>query len=279
MVIADQPAGRPAYCVRRSTLDPWLPDTAEEAGAELRFRRRVIDLVRSDERVTGVVARGANGPVTLHADLVVGADGRHSTIAALTRAPEYLATESSRAGYFAYYRAPEVWPNDWDATLEHLGTDLRYVFRCDGDEVLLTYVGERSRVTAWPRERREEEFARALAGSPSTEVLARGRSPLRPLIGMLDGRFFYRQPVGPGYALVGDASPATASSPRFALCHSQSRSRRRELAVRLAITRCRSPNERNVAGVTGGKAARFEGAYSSSARACPPACHIPSARR
>ena len=61
-------------------------------------RRELDMLVSTGERVTGVVARTANGPVSLHADLVVGADGRHSTIAQLTSAPEYLATECSRAG-------------------------------------------------------------------------------------------------------------------------------------------------------------------------------------
>jgi 2-polyprenyl-6-methoxyphenol hydroxylase-like FAD-dependent oxidoreductase len=135
----------------------------------------------------------------------VGADGRHSKIAELTSATEYLATESSRAGYFAYYRAPESWPHDWDATLEHLGTDLRYVFRCDGDETLITYVGPHAAVNAWSNERRDQEFARVLAGSPSTEPLVRGASPLRPMVGLLQARYFYRTPVGPGYALVGDA--------------------------------------------------------------------------
>jgi menaquinone-9 beta-reductase len=205
VVAAPQELDRASYCVRRSTLDPWLQDTAEEAGAELRFRTRVHELVRSGERVTGVVARTASGPVTLHADLVVGADGRNSTIAQLTGAPEYLVTQSTRAGYFAYYRAPETWPFEWDSTLEHLGTDLRYVFRCDGDEVLLTYVGARAQVNGWSSERRDEEIARAFAGSPSTAPLMRGLSPLRPAIGLQSARFFYREPVGPGYALVGDA--------------------------------------------------------------------------
>ena len=205
VVNSAQPVERASYCVRRSTLDPWLQDTAEEAGAELRFRARVFDLVRSGQRVTGVIARTASGPTSLYADLVVGADGRHSTIAQLTGAREYLVTQSTRAGYWSYYRAPQEWPFNWDASLEHLGTDLRYVFRCDGDEVLLTYVGEREQVNAWSSEEREGALARAFAGSPSTAPLIRGRLPLRPATGLREARFFYREPVGPGYVLVGDA--------------------------------------------------------------------------
>ena len=42
----------------------------------------VTDLVRDDNRVTGVIAQTPEGPLTVHADLVVGCDGRHSTVRA-----------------------------------------------------------------------------------------------------------------------------------------------------------------------------------------------------
>ncbi|MEY4580933.1 MAG: hypothetical protein RL701_5636, partial [Pseudomonadota bacterium] len=193
--------GREGYCVRRSTLDPWLQDTAESAGAELRCRTRVTELIREHGRVVGVVARGAHGSEKLYADLVVGADGTRSSIAQLTAAPEYLAAESTRAGYFAYYQAPARWTNAWDATLEHIGRDLRYVFRCDDDQVLLTYVGARDEVAAWGSAHREG-FERVLQASPTTGPLAAGKKPLGAVIGLLRARFYYREPIGPGYALV-----------------------------------------------------------------------------
>ena len=125
--------GREPHCVRRSVIDPWLQDAAESAGAELYDRHRVVDLVREGDRVVGVVARGPEGNVTLRADLVVGADGMNSTIAKLTGVEEYHVTEGSRAGYWGYFPAPKNWTADFDATLEHRGEDLRYVFRCDND--------------------------------------------------------------------------------------------------------------------------------------------------
>jgi 2-polyprenyl-6-methoxyphenol hydroxylase-like FAD-dependent oxidoreductase len=106
-----EPAQAPR-CVRRSTLDPWLQDTAEQAGVELRFRHRVVALTRAQERVTGVVVNTPSGIQSFQADLVIGADGTHSTIAELTGVEEYLVSESSRAGYWAYYDAPAQWDHE-----------------------------------------------------------------------------------------------------------------------------------------------------------------------
>jgi flavin-dependent dehydrogenase len=53
-----------AYCVRRCTLDPWLQEAAQGAGAEIRFHHRVLELVKVDGRVTGVIAQGPAGKET-----------------------------------------------------------------------------------------------------------------------------------------------------------------------------------------------------------------------
>src|SRR5581483_10261852 len=45
-------------------------------------RAEVTDLIRDGDRVVGVHAATADGPLDLRADLVVGTDGRHSTIRA-----------------------------------------------------------------------------------------------------------------------------------------------------------------------------------------------------
>src|SRR5690349_2509770 len=37
--------GRDPYCIRRAVIDPWLQDAAEQHGAELLDRHRVVDLV------------------------------------------------------------------------------------------------------------------------------------------------------------------------------------------------------------------------------------------
>jgi len=202
--IVQSPLDRAGYCIRRSLIDPWLQDAAEEAGAEFRDQHRVVELLREGDRVTGVVARGPSGTTELRAGIVVGADGMHSTIAKLTKAPEYLVTDSSRAGYWGYFPAPSEWKQPWDATLEHIGSDIRYVFRCDNGLLTVVYVGEKEEVAGWGKEYKER-FLSALRASKTTRELVDGKEPEGKIIGALKIRFFYRDPVGPGYALVGDA--------------------------------------------------------------------------
>jgi 2-polyprenyl-6-methoxyphenol hydroxylase-like FAD-dependent oxidoreductase len=47
---------------------------------KLRLRTEVTNLIQDGGRVTGVHATGPDGPLHIHADLVIGADGRHSTV-------------------------------------------------------------------------------------------------------------------------------------------------------------------------------------------------------
>jgi flavin-dependent dehydrogenase len=154
--------------------------------------------------VTGVVVDRSSGRETLSAGLVVGADGPHSTVAKLTGAEEYLGVDGTRGGYFMYFPAPSTWNFPWDATLEHRGQELRYVFRTDGDLVVLVAVTTREEAATWGKDWRQH--ARAMfRGSPITRELSEGKEPVGKGCGALKMRFFYRRPVGPGFALVGDA--------------------------------------------------------------------------
>jgi 2-polyprenyl-6-methoxyphenol hydroxylase-like FAD-dependent oxidoreductase len=62
----------------------FLNFLAEKAKALPHFRlmmeARAVDLLASGDRVTGLVAETPDGPLDIAADLVIGADGRHSTI-------------------------------------------------------------------------------------------------------------------------------------------------------------------------------------------------------
>ncbi|HKY91871.1 MAG TPA: NAD(P)/FAD-dependent oxidoreductase, partial [Nevskiaceae bacterium] len=116
----DRTPDRYQYCPRRSTLDPLLLKAAQDAGADVVDHAHVTELVRDGDRVGGVVAETAQGRRTFHAPLVVGADGRHSTVAKLVGAETYLSHEMTRAAYWFYFPEPPGWQQaapyaDWQS--------------------------------------------------------------------------------------------------------------------------------------------------------------------
>ena len=59
----------------------FIADHAKRYPAfNLQMRTEANDLIFQDNRVTGVRARTPDGEIEIHADLIVGCDGRHSTL-------------------------------------------------------------------------------------------------------------------------------------------------------------------------------------------------------
>jgi flavin-dependent dehydrogenase len=207
VALVRHPAGREGYCIRRFKLDTWLQEAAVSAGAELRDRSRVTDLVRDGERVAGVVVETPRGRETIRAGFVVGADGVSSTVARLTGVEEYLGSDWTRGGYWSYWPAPACWKDGrfgYDSLIAYEGDGMRYVFQTDGDLLLLAGGPPNAEARSWGGAHRERhvEYLRA---SPLTAPLVENNAPVGKIIGYLQGRFYYRRPVGPGFALVGDA--------------------------------------------------------------------------
>ncbi len=72
-----------AYCPRRIVLDKLLVDAAAEAGAEIREGFAVEEILMEAGRVVGIRGRSRGGDAVVERTrVVVGADGRHSTVAA-----------------------------------------------------------------------------------------------------------------------------------------------------------------------------------------------------
>jgi len=205
---SNYPDGRAAYCVRRTTLDPIVWDAAEDSGATLRDEHTVVELVQDDGRVTGVVVDTPRGRETLMADIVIGADGKNSTIARLTGVESYEHFVLDRGGYWGYFPTPEVWHDrsryDCDGIIAFEGDGLRYVFQCDGDLLLIAGVPPAAQARGW-REDHRARLHEYLSASKLTEPLVRGAEPVGDVIGLLKYESFLRRPVGPGFALVGDA--------------------------------------------------------------------------
>ena len=91
-----------AYCPRRTVLDTLLVEAAIDAGVEVREGFTVEGLLFDDGTVTGIRghARGG-GPVSERARVVVGADGRHSVVAAAVKAEQYHDKPPLLAPYYS----------------------------------------------------------------------------------------------------------------------------------------------------------------------------------
>jgi len=93
------------YAPRRIVLDAILADAARSAGADVRFGASVTGLRRNRAgRVTGITGRVGAARLEVSADLVIGADGRRSTIARCVGAAAAHIAPASSAVIYRYFR-------------------------------------------------------------------------------------------------------------------------------------------------------------------------------
>ena len=190
------------YAPRRTILDQILVEAAVAAGAELREHFSVDELLTDGDRVTGIRGHAAGGaPVTEQARIVIGADGLHSLVARGVEAPVYDATPALTCAYYTYWsdvpiQGGELYPRPGRmivAAPTNDGLTLAIVFWPQAD------------FHARPRRHRGQLPGGA---GPRARVspsgCARGKRAER-FRGTADLPNFFRQPYGPGWALVGDA--------------------------------------------------------------------------
>jgi 2-polyprenyl-6-methoxyphenol hydroxylase-like FAD-dependent oxidoreductase len=96
-----------AMSVRRLLLDPILLQAAVEAGAEVWMGAKVTALVRDRGRVKGVRVARNGSEQALQARLVVGADGRNSTVARLAGSRKYNLTPNERFFYWSFFEGAD----------------------------------------------------------------------------------------------------------------------------------------------------------------------------
>jgi flavin-dependent dehydrogenase len=193
---------------RRSKLDPALQKVALAAGVDAREKTRVIGLLTAGDRVTGVRVKDATSEFELHAPLVVGADGRNSTIANMVGAPAYLESQTPNGMYWSYVEQTPVFANDpryrWGACIHIEGRETRAVFQTDSGLLLMAGGGPRKLVEGWRRDPEAALWEHLGRGTLTAPLLEGTRMVCKPM-GLLSLHFFMKQGVGPGWALVGDA--------------------------------------------------------------------------
>lgn len=208
-------------CVRRRVLDMALVDTARAAGVEVRERTKVVDLLWDGDRVVGVIARHRDGTTyPLRPQLVVGADGRRSTVADLVGVTTpHTSNPNERACYYAYFTDPH---DSWRSVAAQWrdGAELGTAFPCDGGLTLVLLMPPLSRVP-WFDQDREAAFDRTIEGIAGLAQRLEGCSRSGPIVGATDLPSYFRYSSGPGWALPGDAGhfkdPITAQGIRDAL--------------------------------------------------------------
>jgi 2-polyprenyl-6-methoxyphenol hydroxylase-like FAD-dependent oxidoreductase len=203
------PPDRAEYCPRRARLDGLLQNAARSAGVEVLERTRLTSLVRDGDRVVGVrAARSAGQEHVFRASLVVGADGRHSTVAHHVEAEEYLAYDAPRAMYWGYWNAPSLWRSDpayrFGMYIANTEGRIRVIFQTDHDQLLIGSLPPVEQAMAW-RTDPDAALIADLASDSTTGPLIAGSAPDGPIRGTLKERYFFRRAAGSGWTLVGDA--------------------------------------------------------------------------
>jgi 2-polyprenyl-6-methoxyphenol hydroxylase-like FAD-dependent oxidoreductase len=201
-----------AYGPRRTVLDKLLLDAASEAGAEVREAFTVEKILTDDGRVTGIRGHSrGGGPVTERAEVVIGADGKHSLLAKAVEPEEYNKRPSQMAMYYAYWS---------DLPVEGFETRIRGEHR-RGWAALPTNDGLTCMPFGWPREEFEQNkkdiegnFLAAMDLDPEFAERVRSATRESKFIGSAELPGYFRKPFGPGWVLVGDAgyhkNPITA---------------------------------------------------------------------
>lgn len=189
------------YSPRRFLLDTMLIEAAQRAGVEVWERFAVEDVVWRDGRVVGIRGRRRDGAtVTVPTRLVVGADGKHSTIAKAVaakrrshQAPATLACYTYWSGvpldrgelYHGPGYAAAAFPTNDSLTMVYVAAPIADFarFRVDLQANYLALLDRCGDLGQRVRAGRRAERVRATPDLPQ----------------------IIRQAYGPGWALVGDA--------------------------------------------------------------------------
>jgi 2-polyprenyl-6-methoxyphenol hydroxylase-like FAD-dependent oxidoreductase len=189
--------------VRRFVLDPLLAEAAANAGAEVMMATNVTGLIRRDDRVAGVRVVGRGGERKLSARLVVGADGRNSTVAKATGARKYHVVPSERFIYWAFFEGAVSGPEP-ELVFHHWAG--RAVIACPADGGLYqVIVVPDNRFLPEFRADLERAFMEHVRACAPVAAVIHGAARVGKLLGIVRFESFFRESAGPGWALVGDA--------------------------------------------------------------------------
>lgn len=190
-----------AYAPRRTVLDKLLVDAAASAGAEVREGFTVQEVLTEGGQVTGIRGHGQGGQVVSeHARVVIGADGLHSVVAAAVGPPHYRDKPPLLCGYYAYWSGLPMAGRFENYIRPHRGWGA-----CPTqDDLTVVVVGWPYAEFAANKTDIEGNYLKTFDLAPEFAERIRAANRETRIVGTTVPNYF-RQPYGPGWALVGDA--------------------------------------------------------------------------
>lgn len=189
-----------AYAPRRTVLDKILVDAARRAGAEVRERFTVDEVVIENGAVVGIRGRGEDGKSVLERSrVVIGADGRNSHVAKAVRPEQYNEKPMLQWSYYTYWSGLPV-----DGMEIVIRPDRGWGAFPTNDGLTLLVVGWPSAEASAYKADVEANYLKTLELAPGIADRVRGATREERFSGGSVPNFF-RKPFGPGWALVGDA--------------------------------------------------------------------------
>ena len=189
-----------AYAPRRTILDKILVDAAVQAGAEMRERFTVEEIVVEDGVVVGIRGHDEGGnSVVERARVVIAADGRNSALAKAVQPLQYNEKPMLQWSYYTYWSGLPV-------------DGFEIFIRPDrGGAAISTNDGLTMLVVGWPfaessayKADVEANYLKTLDLVPELARRVRGAKREERFYGGSVPNFF-RKPYGNGWVLVGDA--------------------------------------------------------------------------
>jgi menaquinone-9 beta-reductase len=192
--------------VRRQPLDHILVRRADrEQTVRVLQGTRLVDIKRDGERINGAVLARSGDTVEVRSRFVVGADGRYSPVAAAVDPPLERRDRPVRAMYYQYVTG-FPWPGpDPGPEFSLRGDQLAGVFPSDSG---VTCVAVSVNLAAFKAVRQSPaaSFPQVIAGHRGLAERFGNAKPVSRVFACGPHAHHVRRPVGPGWALAGDAS-------------------------------------------------------------------------